>query len=215
MSLAELLVTIGLLSIVGTLVLSTFVRGLATSRNSDARSADGAAARIALEDMTKQLRAAVDPDGDGPLLAFETATPTDVTFYAAVGNRSSEPAADGPPQRVRFWLDTAERAVKSQVVKGVLGSGGATTWPGAGVTRVLARGAAVPQPRPVFTYLGAVDQTLNADNTTRSSLLASGGALTAEGRSSVDAVEIWLTLQTDTGGRRVPTTAVSRVTLLN
>jgi prepilin-type N-terminal cleavage/methylation domain-containing protein len=85
LSLPELLVAMTLLAVVTSAVLAMTVGGLRVMRSANSRVDDAQQARLALDEVGKLFRTAVDPDGDGPLLAFQAAGPLDVTFYANVG----------------------------------------------------------------------------------------------------------------------------------
>jgi type II secretory pathway pseudopilin PulG len=215
-SVVELLVVLVLTAVLGTLVAATFVRGLDTTRNATARNIDAARAKVALEEMSKQLRTAVDPDGpDGTLHAIETGTATDVTFYSAVGTLSETPTADSLPRKVRYWVDTNTAQLREEVVDGVR-VGAAPSWPGPARVRTLARDLVLPQPRAVFSYFGEDRNAVPDREGSRKALIAVGvTGLTETARKATDTVEMSLAVRSSPVKRARPTSVISRVTLMN
>lgn len=214
-SLAELLVVMMLVLVLGTMVVTTFLQGANAVFASDARGADTQQAKIATENVSKLVRLAVDPDGVGVGTAFVTATPFDATFYAALGNRGGYPNADAPPKKVRIWLD-GSGVLRQQVIDPVV-SGVTVSWPGSGTTRVVGRDLLTgTSATPLFTYLAAGDTGAGADGVAVTSLPnTSGSVTTATGLAAIEAVEIWVGVTTQPAKRSTATTAVTRVTLLN
>jgi type II secretory pathway pseudopilin PulG len=211
-TLAELVISIALVSVLGTMVMLTFIQGSKAVFNADARGADTQQAKTATENLAKVLRLAVDPDGAGALRMFEAATSTDATFYAALGNKNSYPAADDPPKKVRVWLDGT--GVIRQTVIQPQTSAGVTTWPGSGTTRVVGRDV-VTGGLPLMTFLAASDTTTDADGVAVTSLANTAGTLSGATLGAVEAVEIWVSVATSDVHRDRATTAVTRVTMLN
>ncbi len=223
-SLVELLVVMLLTTLLGGMILATFVRGADAVYSADARGSATETTKVVTENLARSLRLAVDPDGTGSLTAFATATPTEATFYAADGTKttalaSPSPAAsptlraDAPPVKVRIWLD-ASGVVRQTTVPPVTDAAGTTTWTGAGTTRVLARHV-VTGGRPLFTYLAAGD-TPNTSGVTTTSLPNSAGTVTgATALAAIKSVETWVTIRSTKTKTASTTTAVGRVTLLN
>jgi hypothetical protein len=210
--LVELIIVMGLTMILGTMIVMTFIQGTQAVYVSDARGADTAQAKLATENLSKQLRLAIDPDGAGMLTAFTTATPYDVTFYAASGNRTSTVGVVEPAQKVRIWL--SEDGVLHQQVIAPVVTGGVTSWPGSGSTRTVGVDV-VPGSLPLFTYLAVSDQTPGDNGVTETTLENTGGAVTDEALTTIQAVEVWVAVKSSGSRRSSPTTAVTRVTLLN
>ena len=75
-SLVELLISMILVSVLGTMIVTTFIQGANAAYDSDARTADTQQAKILTENTSRMLRLAVDPDGTGALTPFEVATRT-------------------------------------------------------------------------------------------------------------------------------------------
>ncbi|GAB2694320.1 hypothetical protein GCM10027194_30660 [Thalassiella azotivora] len=211
-TLVELMVVMTLLMVIGAMLVMTFVQGTGAVFASESRQRDSLQAKVALENTTKALRTAVDPDGDGPLVAFEVAQQNRVVFYAALDNRGSYPSVDQPPRKVEIWLqDGTLRLRTTMPAAGPTG----TTWPGTGSTRIigtnLRSGAGVV---PLFTYLAAGDTYTDSTGRAITSLPTAGGAVTGTARESIEAVEVWVAAQSSSK-RTNETTVVSRVTLLN
>ncbi|NLT54110.1 MAG: hypothetical protein GXX79_05990 [Actinomycetales bacterium] len=210
-SLVELLISMILVSVLGTMIVTTFIQGANAAYDSDARTADTQQAKILTENTSRMLRLAVDPDGTGALTPFEVATPDEVVFYAADGNRSGAPSADTPPSKVRIYRDgdVLKMNVKTAVVVGAT-----TSWPGTGNTRTIGTGVANGS-LPMFTYLAAGDIGVDADGVAVTSLDNVDGTLASGALGDVEAVEIWVKVATKSTTRSIGTTAVTRVTLLN
>lgn len=212
----ELLVAMSLTLVIGTMLVLTFSQGVAAVISADARGADAQVARVALDNTTKALRTAVDPDGKGDgvvdLPVFEVAAPEEVVFYAALGNRTGGATADSPPRKVRIWRDgTLLRQSETLPVV----SGATTSWTGATTTRIVAQDLVPGAARPTFTYLAASDTAVDAAQRSVSSLPVDGaGAVTTAARADIRSVEVWVSVSSSTR-RTAPTSAVSRVTLMN
>lgn len=210
--LVELIIVMALTMILGTMIVMTFVQGAQAVYVSDARGAETEQAKIATENLSKQLRLAIDPDGAGTLTAFQTARPYDVTFYAAGGNRTSTVGVVAPPQKVRIWLGS-DGVLHQQVIPPVV-SGTTTTWPGTGSTRTVGVDL-VPDSLPLFTYLAAGDRGAGGNGVTTTTLPNTGGTVTGTALTSIEAVEVWVSVTSKGSQKGSPTTAVTRVTLLN
>ncbi|RJK96773.1 PulJ/GspJ family protein [Vallicoccus soli] len=234
-SLVELLVATVLTALLGAALVTTLLQGMRTTQLSDSRTANGQAVRTVLEAMTQALRTAADPSTAPGVDAFVAAGPTDVTFYAALGNRTGAIGADVPPSRVRFWFAPTGSGlgeVRQTVVPPDPGSTlTAATWSGAGTTRVLARSVVAPTAGcPLFVYQRRSDAPtapcpatrLAVDTSTSTVPVAADGSVAAANLSRITAVEVWVTVRTDSLGgsdpsspRRATSTGVDRVTLLN
>jgi type II secretory pathway pseudopilin PulG len=212
----ELLVAMSLTMVIGTMLVLTFGQAVRAVVSADARGADAQVARVALDNTTKALRTAVDPDGMGDgvvdLKAFEVAAPEEVVFYAALGNRTAGVTADAPPVKVRIWRDGT---VLRQSVTQPVTAASTTTWTGATTTRMVARDLVPAAVRPTFTYLAANDTAVDAAQRSISSLPVDGaGAVTTAARPDIGSVEVWVSVNSSVA-RNTPTSAVARVTLLN
>ncbi len=202
------------------MVFVTFTQGLEATRSTDARTNDGAHARLALADASKLLRTAVDPDGLGGHVAVDLATPTEIVFFAAVGSKGTTVTDDRYPFKARIWLDPVTETLIEQrfepvvtVVNGIE----SPSWDIPGPNHIIARSVVLPQPGPIFTYLAENDFDVGADGRAISSLLRDGaGDVTdIDERVKIRGIEMWISLNSAPNKRAEATTAVSRVTLLN
>lgn len=211
-TLVELTVSMTIMMIASTALLYAFVQGMNASMVSQSRTADALTAKTATENATKALRTAVDPDGAGVgMKAFESAGPEDVTFYAALGNRTGLPAADTKPVKVRIWRDGAQ--LKITTIQSSVNGSGTVVWTGTGSTRIVASDL-VSTGNPIFTYLASGDLTASTTTTPTTSLPLSGSNIAAAALNNIDAVEARVSIQSSSR-RGTPTTATSRVALLN
>ena len=132
--------------------------------------------RIAMDEMTRTLREAVEPDSTRT--AFTAYTPTSVTFYSNVNTLKSDGTYNGP-ELVSFALTGAglRQNLVETVTPAVTSAAGTTTpytWPGSGTrTRVLATNLLPPPTQPlrgdltcgqssatggpIFVFIGAND----------------------------------------------------------
>lgn len=211
-TLVELTVSMTIMMIASTALLFAFVQGMNATMVSQSRTADALTAKTATENVTKALRTAVDPDGASVgMKAFESAGPQDVTFYAALGNRTGAVAADTKPVKVRIWRDGAQ--LKITTVASSLNGSGTVVWTGAGQTRIVASDL-VNTGDPMFIYLAGADLTSSTATAPTSSLPLAGDNIAASALNDIDAVELSVTIHSSTR-RGTPTTATSRVALLN
>jgi len=220
-TLVELVMVMSLTLIISAMITSTFLTGMNAVFASDARGADTEQAKIATENTSKQLRLAVDPDGDGTLAAFDTASPKEVIFYAA--RRTPVVTTGGvttggvptTPAKLHIWFGGDNVLRQQQALVTVSGS---TVTYGAWdstSTRVIGVNVVNSSSLPVFTYLKASDTTTNSGGVTISSLEDSSGSVTGSSLGDIEAVEIWVAINSNTSRTNNATTAVTRVTLLN
>ena len=115
-SLAELLVVMGLVGLIGTLVMSVSVQTAKVLTRSGDRGGDTQQVRVALEAITRTLRGAVDPD-TVPKTVYAAAgtacnpagtvatgnTATDATRCAVLDSTSAVPELRSGPRQVAFW----------------------------------------------------------------------------------------------------------------
>jgi prepilin-type N-terminal cleavage/methylation domain-containing protein len=101
-SLTELIVAMGLSSIVGAMTLATFVAVNTSGSATIDRVVGSSQAQAALQAWTADLRVADSPAAAGSTShRIEWLTPTDILFYADLGNRANSGAVT-PPTMV--WL---------------------------------------------------------------------------------------------------------------
>jgi type II secretory pathway pseudopilin PulG len=106
-SLVELLVTMVLFGILGTVIMTAMIATQQTSRNVGVRSRDLSNVQVAVEAMSKRLRtAAVRPTTGTPGLAISSAGPSSITFWGYI-------SAGKAPSQVSFYLDAQQRLMES------------------------------------------------------------------------------------------------------
>lgn len=211
-SLAELLVAAGLLGVVLVLVGSTVVSGLRSTAVARSKGSDAANGRVALDAITRTLRTAVDPDGDGSALRFERAEADAVTIYADLYNLADPTAAPvlSVPQKVAY--EVAGGSLVETITPGLRqGSTGPVTWdPATARRRVLATGLVPASGRPaVFGYLD-LQPTSTPPLVTLPGVGTPAG-LSEDSRLDISLVDITLTLQEQSRVSRTPVTLLGRV----
>ena len=189
-TLAELLVTMMVLTVVMAGLATLFIGSLRTATGTQARLDETTDARIAVSAMGRTLRTAILPSqlydsSSTATAAFIQAEPRAISFYANVDNVNN---AVGPT-RVRYWVDAAGVMYESKQVPNARAAGSTrfeycTPGPGCSTVRTkpIARGIAGGA-TPIFRYY---DQ-LGAELT--------GSTLSATQMERVDAIDIVLTVQ--------------------
>lgn len=200
-TLAEILVVTALSTLVLGLVFGMVMFGGTQSRGVNARLNDTQAARIAMDAMSRTVRAAEAPDVTTPV--FIVAGPRDLTFYSGVNTQLGPTSNDfGGPALMRYRVDANGQLLESRTP--AVGTIPPYSYSGAPVVRALATDV---QAGPVFTYLAQTD-------TTTSSLAVDGsGNLTQEAANSVYAVEMALRLNSSTTPAIADTQVLDRVTV--
>lgn len=129
-TLAELLVVLGLVGLVGTLVMSVSVQTARVLVRADDRGSDTQQVRVALEAVTRTLRGAVDPDtvpkvvyaaagsACNPAGTVATGTATDATRCAFIDSTSAVPALRSGPRQIAFWSSTYDLSGASTTPSG-------------------------------------------------------------------------------------------------
>jgi hypothetical protein len=116
-SLVELLVAMGLSTIIGAMTLALFLNVNGSSQRTVDRSIDAAQARSVLLSWTSYLQVADGPRYGDPSHRFEWITPTDMFFHADLGNRGGDPDTVDAPTGV--WLRlTGGRLIEEQFAAG-------------------------------------------------------------------------------------------------
>lgn len=100
-TLIELLIAMILAGIVATGVYASFMSGVEASSSRDSQARAQNAARMAMEEFTRDVRQAVSPDGLAPPVA---AAPTATSVELWVDNNRSLTATTASPKRVRYRL---------------------------------------------------------------------------------------------------------------
>jgi prepilin-type N-terminal cleavage/methylation domain-containing protein len=174
-SLVELLVAMAVASTVLGLVTSAMIAMLHNGAAANSRLANLDQIRIGVDALSKNLRTAIRPEQLNPTCsascssAFDTATGSQVVFYANVGDKVGTKAA---PTRITYSIaadpndTTGHTASVTETRQHV-----APTWTtgdyswSAGTTRVVSRGITWPLPSsngPLFTYYNGSNAALAA-----------------------------------------------------
>ena len=232
-TLAELLVAMGLATVVLGATAWTFVNGLHTSNQSQDRTLQTQQLRTALEEVVRVLRTASPvpnpPNSAKPAMLL--AAPKLAAFYASNGTLQVDPTSSGNdqlncPTEVIFSVDSNNNLVETDYL-GVpynpySGSGPTCQWPGQYIppnwptrTRVLATNLVSPQPAGdrIFTYYAATDDdSSNPSGVPASSLpLNADGSVASTAISNISSVEVSLTVQLP--GSSAATQVIARATL--
>ncbi|MCL2423371.1 MAG: type II secretion system GspH family protein [Micrococcales bacterium] len=211
MSLAETLVVMMLMGLLGTLVLTfmtTVQRQMSTSQTTNQNTNEASAAT---NQVTKLLRGAValkvkNQGADNP--AFVEATPTAITFYTVV---DTDPMTT-PPMMVRLEVTVEGNLVETRWMVHPESADPYWTFPSTADTpassRTIARGlTATPgSGKALFTFYSYDDEGKHVQVGTTS-------PLTKEQRASVGAVRV--DAETQTGPRAKPTVITTVVGLRN
>lgn len=206
-SLPELMVTIGVLSIVMTAVGTVFIGSMKSVRVVRERATTAADARIALEALTRTLRVAVRPDGEAAALTL--ATGGGVTFYTSI-NRTNG-TADPLPSKVEYSWDGSclnEAVTPARTLTAPAATGPFYAWDTGRTSRCLLRTTVAP----AFAYFTtAAISTGGVDN---AAMTVPVGGLVSTDLPLVQSVQVTVTSRV-TGGVTSGTTVLDRVTLNN
>jgi type II secretory pathway pseudopilin PulG len=200
--LAELLVTMALLSVVLAAVATVYTGALRATRVVTVRTSTSADARIAMEAMTRSLRVAVRPKGEAAALTLAQAGT--VTFYAQL-NRTGG-ATEPLPTKVEYSYDGTciyEATTPARVLSSPPPSGPFYAWDTGRVSKCLVRTTQAP----AFAYYTSGDLTGTA--------LTIGSGLDQATRTSVTSVQVQLAVQAAASTDISPVRVVDRVTLTN
>lgn len=206
-SLPELMVTIGVLSIVLTAVGTVFVGSLKSVRLVRERTVTAADARIALEAVTRTLRVAVRPDGEAAALTL--ATGSAVTFYSVI-NRTGTTAAQLPSKVEYSWDGTClnEAVTPARTLTAPASGGPFYAWDTGRTSKCLVRTSVAP----AFAYYTTPQISSGGVDVTAMSVPV--GGLSATDLAVVQSVQVSLAIKVP-GGETNGTTVMDRVTLNN
>jgi hypothetical protein len=208
-TLTELAVAAAITSIVLAGVGAVFVGSLKVTHVMQVKTSTSADVRIAMEEITRELRVAVTPKGEESALV--SADGGSVTFYALLNRTGSAATSDVVPTKVAFSYDgTCVRVTKTPgtVVASPGPSGPYYTWTGGTTTCVLRTTSA-----PAFSYYPTGAITVSGVDVPP--LAIPGGGLVLADRQQVLSVEVTLSA-VDASSSTVPaSTAMGRVTLAN
>ena len=215
-TLPELLVAMGLFTLLTLLLTATSVLGYRIAANLQNRTDNATQGQLAIDAVSKVLRTAILPDQLADVscvscadTAIVAATRTQVSFYANLNNNGNGPSL----VTLQVVQDTNATQTSGKLVQTLqpptsLGAGQYTFCNPASAgcvvqKRVLARGLAWPATNLFGYYNFAGDQVTSATFTTSD-------------LASVASVEVSLTVQTITGQTRFPaSTVIKRVRLPN
>jgi prepilin-type N-terminal cleavage/methylation domain-containing protein len=221
-TLTELLVAMTVATVLGAMVCTFFLQATSASRKADGRTEVAAQGRSAMDSWSTLMRTAEDPDAKGSLQRIESLLPEEITFYAGLDNRATEPGADGildpsddrPPLKVRLRYDPMSRRLLEYRSTPETDDAGNVTWPQLTVVRVLAENVATVPGRRVFTGFAATDGTQTPQGFSISTVpVDAAGAVTAPGLPGVVGVEIAFQIAPGTGRVGDPAVFVNRITL--
>jgi Tfp pilus assembly protein PilW len=108
MTLAELLVAMGLSLVLGTMATTFFVSALHATNRALLTNQDTADARVTLDDWTAKLRAAGWLDPNTQTDRFEEITPTKIVFYANLTNRATADSTLSKPTKVALLVQPSD-----------------------------------------------------------------------------------------------------------
>ena len=213
MTVVELLVVIGLLSVLTVIVFNTAILAARTVDRVSTRLDNSTSGEVAMENITKTLRTAVRPGQLSTVCtgcttyAFVAASPTRAVFYANLNNTGAGPA--------RTTLEVVEgtgtaagtgqlRVTSEQPVVAADGSYAYCT-PGPGCTptqRVVAQGLVWPSPT-VFRYLDLGGAAVP------------GSPVAGADLAKIASVDVQVQVRTKTGARYTTASLQQRVRLPN
>jgi Tfp pilus assembly protein PilW len=129
MTLAELMVTMGLTTILGTMAVMFFVVANRTGNGTILTNQNTGDARVTLDEWTSMLRVAGWLDTSTKVDRFEEVTATKIVFYANLNNRSTSStfSAPGPTTKIALLLRVSKASTgQGQLVEVRFGSDNTT-----------------------------------------------------------------------------------------
>lgn len=209
LTLAELLVTIALLSVLMGVVVTTFVQFNRVYIDNRAAADNTSAASIAMNEITRVIRSGTENPIVGSTVnqpVFSEAGTRRVVMQSYLDTESADPR----PVRVRFEINASRELVETRwAATPVSGASGYFTFASRPLSsRVVARRIELPStiPNEIFTYLDKNGVAL---------VIPTSGQLTETQRRSVVAVQVRLTVQTDDRGQAKPATLHNTVGIPN
>jgi prepilin-type N-terminal cleavage/methylation domain-containing protein len=209
MTLVELLVSMGVFTVLGLAVMATTITTMRTTRNTSARNDDLNKVQVAMDAMTKYIRTAAQPpvpSGVAASTAMISAGPTDIQFYGY-----DKPGA--APSLIRYYVDGTNRLIEERTPTSQCTA--PYTWAAANKqTRVLATNLSTGQ--TIFVY-HTVPVSAPVPMPTGSPLPTSGSpaVVAAADLVNIDSVAITLSVDVPTSPDIPSTRASSTVALQN
>jgi len=210
MTLVELGVSMLIVSIVLAGVASVFIGVMRSSRRAAVTTSTSADARIATEQITRELRVAVRPKGEQS--AIVAATADSVTFYALLNRTGSAATGTVVPGRIRYAYDgtCVQRTwTPGAEITSPADTGPFYTWTAGSQTRCILRTTVAPQ----FAYYdsGAVENSA----TPAVALPGAASGLDLATRQSVRSIEITVSAGSAEEPDVPPAVVLARVTMNN
>jgi type II secretory pathway pseudopilin PulG len=210
MTLVELAVSMFIVSIVLAGVSSVFIGVTRSSQRASVTTSTSADARIATEQITRELRVAVRPKGENS--AIVSAAPDSVTFYALLNRTGAAATGTIVPTRIRYsYNGTCVQRVTTpgNEIVNPAATGPFYTWATGTETRCLLRTTA-----PLaFGYYdsGAVENSA----TPATAFPVPVGGLSLVTRQNVRSIEITVTAGSAENPHVPPAVVLARVTMSN
>lgn len=182
-TLIELMIVVGLMSLIAILVSSTMIGGLRTAARGEKRVDDVAKAQSAMLKLTADLRAS---------RGFRVATPTKLQFFTSTSGSFTATPGDAP-ERVTYEVTAADVLVQTREQ----GSGPLDgTWTATGTPQVVTLVPHVLQPaaagRAVFTPLSVSDSQRQCP--TGPTVGSLGSTVAAADLNKIYSMDIWLSV---------------------
>lgn len=206
MSLAELIVTMSISTLILTVAATLFTVSLGQSRVAAAKTTSGSDARIGMEIVSRDLRVAIAPVPAVP--AVSSAAADQLTFYISRG--TSTATTDPTITKVWFWIDSVARCLRKATAPATL-SGGAYGPAARPLGTCVARGTINADGSALFTYYPRA----TTGTPTPLPLALSAGSVAAADLSRVASVDVSLKVTTVSDRTVRPSELRERITLAN
>ena len=196
LSLPELLVTMVLFSLIGTVVVQTYAATTASVQRSTWRQDNTRLAQIGMETLVKSVRAGskIEQYSAAALPAFTEATATSLGVHAFLGDR---------PTLLTYTIDSSGRLVETRLPADVTSAAPYWTFTGTATTRVVIDEIVNTSSQPLFTYY---------DGTGTAFVPTPGDSASLDAVRSVD---VSLAVQTRDSGDVPPAVLEQRIYLPN
>lgn len=212
LSLAELVVTMLVTSLILVVAASLFTSTLRQNRVAAAKTNSTSGARIAMEALSRDLRVTIEPIVGIPAISF--AGRREIIFYASRG--ASSGVTSPIPTKIRYWIDSSSGCLRRNLTAATI-TAGVASWPDDTALRTVAGtcvvhnafnagDAALLQYYPLATPTAPVPLAMPPTGT---------ASLSLNDRQAVAAMAISVTV-TDPAAPTVAATKVTKtVTLIN
>ncbi len=196
LSLPELLVTMVLFSLIGTVIVQTYAATTASVQRSTWRQDNTRLAQNAMETLTKSIRAGskIEQYSATALPAFTEATETSLGVHAFLGDR---------PTRLTYTVDSSGQLVETRLTADAGSTAPYWTFSGTPTTRVVTDQVVNTASQPLFVYY---------DGTGTAFVPTPGDTASLD---AVRSVEVSLSVQARDTGEVPPTVLEQRIYLPN